>query len=100
MSDNKFKVIIVGAGPVGLYMAHALTAANIDFIILEQQAQVINYSGALILTWPHTVRLFDQIGVLDEVKKHSVDIREKWRIFGDNGSVLTKSRFFHQMREK
>ncbi|KAK3933623.1 hypothetical protein QBC46DRAFT_275413 [Diplogelasinospora grovesii] len=49
MSDNMFRVIIVGAGPVGLYMAHALMAANIEFVVLEQQATVLNYSGALIL---------------------------------------------------
>ncbi|RYP63552.1 hypothetical protein DL771_009214 [Monosporascus sp. 5C6A] len=66
MSTGKFRVIIVGAGPVGLYMAHAMQQANIEFVILEQQKSVLAQSGQILFVWPHTVRLFEQIGVFEE----------------------------------
>ncbi|KAI1499771.1 hypothetical protein F5X99DRAFT_410687 [Biscogniauxia marginata] len=99
MNDNQFRVIIVGAGPVGLYMAHTLAAANIEFIILEQQPSVVNYFGAMIFTWPHTVRLLDQIGLYEPAKRSAVAIHAKKRIFGGDGSVLTTSGFWDRMHE-
>lgn len=100
MAGSKFRVIIVGGGPVGLYLAHALTAADIDFVILEQQPTVLNYSGALIFTWPQSVRLLDQIGVYEAAKKAAYPIHVKKRVLGQDGSVMTTSRFWELMREK
>jgi len=35
MSDGNFRVVLVGAGPIGLYLAHAMERANIDYVLLE-----------------------------------------------------------------
>ncbi|KAF6829566.1 FAD binding domain-containing protein [Colletotrichum plurivorum] len=99
VADTEFRVIIVGAGPVGLYLAHALAAANIDFLVIEQQSSVLNYSGALIFTWPQSVRLLDQIGVMKQVQDASVHINAKARVFGQDGTIITISRFWELMRE-
>lgn len=100
MASPKFRVIIVGGGPVGLYLANALAATNIDFIVLEQQPTVLNYSGALIFTWPQSVRLLDQIGVYEAANKAAYPMHAKKRVFGRDGSVMTTSHFWGLMREK
>ncbi|KAI5867516.1 hypothetical protein GGS23DRAFT_612640 [Durotheca rogersii] len=99
MASNEFRVIIVGAGPVGLYVAHSLSAANIPFVVLEQQPSVVNYFGAMVFTWPHTVRLLDQIGLYEAAKGVSVPIHAKKRVFGGDGSVLTTSNFWEHMHQ-
>lgn len=50
MSDAKFRVVIVGAGPIGLYLAHAMERAGIDYVLLEQSSTVLNPSGQLLFT--------------------------------------------------
>ncbi|KAL0475557.1 FAD/NAD(P)-binding domain-containing protein [Neurospora intermedia] len=94
-----FKVIIVGGGPVGLYMAHAFERANIDYVILEQQDTVLNISGQLLFTWPQTVRLFDQIGLLADLENVALGIHHKKRLFGNNGQVTTTSNFWDAMQD-
>ncbi|KAA8565452.1 hypothetical protein EYC84_009312 [Monilinia fructicola] len=99
MENSKFRVIIVGAGPVGLYLAHALSLASIPFIVLEQQSSITNTGGQLIFTWPQTVRLLDQIGLYTEVQEIGVEIYEKKRVFGGDGHVMTSTRFWQDMKD-
>lgn len=100
MSGDKHPVIIVGAGPVGLYIGNALALANIKFVLLEKKASVVNYSGELIFTWPQTVRLLDQIGLYESLKRASVPIHAKNRVFGDDGRLLTTCHFWDSMITK
>ncbi|KAL3477604.1 FAD/NAD(P)-binding domain-containing protein [Aspergillus californicus] len=97
MDTGKFRVIIVGAGPVGLYLAHALSLANIDYVILEQQKAVMNVSGQLIFTWPQTVRLFDQIGLYEGIKEAAIPLNAKSRVYGPDGRIMTTSHFWTRM---
>ncbi|KAI9154967.1 FAD/NAD(P)-binding domain-containing protein [Paramyrothecium foliicola] len=100
MAPSKFRVIIIGAGPVGLYLAHALALAGVDFVVLERRTTVGGLNGgSLIFLWPQSVRLLDQIGVWDRVKESALELHEKKRIFGGDGSVLTSSRLFDTMHE-
>lgn len=99
-NSSKFRVIIVGAGPVGLYLAHALQRASIPFTVLEQQSSVATSGGQLIFTWPQTVRLLDQLGLYEQVKQVGVQIREKKRVHGGDGHVMTSSRFWLDMKDK
>ncbi|KAK7755450.1 hypothetical protein SLS62_002678 [Diatrype stigma] len=90
MSERPFRVIIVGAGPVGLYLAGALSKANIDFVVLEQYHSISTNAGAGIIIWPHSVRLLDQLGLLDEMKKISGDFDNKTDLL-QNGQVIRLS---------
>ncbi|QSZ36226.1 hypothetical protein DSL72_007352 [Monilinia vaccinii-corymbosi] len=99
MESSKFRVIIVGAGPVGLYIAHALSLAAIPFVVLEQQASITNTGGQLIFTWPQTMRLLDQIGLYTQLKEVGVEIYEKKRVYGGDGHVMTSTRFWQDMKE-
>ncbi|KAM0816451.1 putative FAD-binding domain-containing protein [Seiridium cardinale] len=94
MTEGSFRVIIVGAGPVGLYLAHAMERANIDYIVLEQQATALNTSGQLLFTWPQTVRLLDQLGLYQEAKEVAIPIHYKKRVYGHDGSITSANQFW------
>lgn len=63
-----FKVIVVGAGPVGLIMAHALSKANIDFVVLEGRPEVVRDVGASLVLGAHSLRILSQFGMLDKAR--------------------------------
>ncbi|KAI1441146.1 FAD/NAD(P)-binding domain-containing protein [Annulohypoxylon stygium] len=69
----KFRAIVVGAGPVGLYLAHALSKAGIDYLIFEQHDSVLRHQGAGILVYPHMLRLLDQIGLYDKADDYIIN---------------------------
>lgn len=100
MANDRFRVIIVGAGPVGLYMAHAMQRAGIDFVVLEQQPSVLNKSGQLLFTWPQTVRLLDQIGLYADLQKVALAIHKKKRVYGKDGHVTSTNHFWDSMEDK
>ncbi|KAI0003940.1 hypothetical protein F4779DRAFT_630534 [Xylariaceae sp. FL0662B] len=99
MSGENFRVIIVGAGPVGLYMAHAMERANIQYIVLEQQTNVLNSSGQLLFTWPQTVRLLDQLELYQDVKALAMPMHYKKRLDGSDGRITSVNRFWDDMEE-
>lgn len=71
---NNFKVIVVGAGPVGLTAAHALRLAGIDFVVLERRENFLEDVGASIGFGPSTLRVLAQFGILESVKAIGADI--------------------------
>lgn len=99
MVGSDFRVIIIGAGPCGLYMARALHAANINFVVLERGPLGFIERGNHVLIWPQTVRLFHQLDMFDEIKKRSYDLSSKMSIMRD-GSILEDIDIFDTLREK
>jgi len=93
-----FKVIIVGGGPAGLITGHCLAKAGIDFEILESRDKHDLNAGASNALWPQSVRVFDQLGLLEEATKlHSpVDYRQS---IAPEGTPFYKSDVFKQTRE-
>src|SRR5690242_2486180 len=61
-----FRVIVIGAGLVGLTAAHILHQAGIDFVVLEKHETIVPTVGSVITIWPQTSRVFKQLG-LDEI---------------------------------
>ncbi|KAI1099127.1 putative dehydrogenase [Jackrogersella minutella] len=92
------RVIIAGGGPVGLYAAHALAKANIDYVILEQQSEIIRYKGAGIVLIPNSSRLLDQIRLLKYVEEQAVRLHSKLSSM-QNGQPLVRFRLFEPMEE-
>ncbi|KAK4450297.1 hypothetical protein QBC34DRAFT_403224 [Podospora aff. communis PSN243] len=92
-----FKVIIVGGGPAGLITGHCLAKAAIDFDILESRDKHDLNAGASNALWPQSVRVFDQLGLLEEATKlHSpVDYRQS---LTPEGTPFYKSDVFKQTR--
>lgn len=87
-TPTKFRAIIVGAGPVGLYLAHALARANIDYVVLEQYESVIRYRGAGVLLYPQTLRLLDQIGLYEKAEKDFIISQTQTDLLTSNGQVI------------
>ncbi|KAI1353661.1 hypothetical protein F5Y01DRAFT_275829 [Xylaria sp. FL0043] len=84
-----FRVIVLGAGPAGLFTAHALAAAGIDFVVLERQREIVRYKGALILLWPPFVRLMDQLGMYEQLQNYATRFTTKTNFTHDGEPLCT-----------
>lgn len=58
-------VIIVGGGPVGLYLAGKLLQSNLSVTVLEQKSSIDQHSKSLGIH-PVSMELFDEAGIEDE----------------------------------
>ncbi|KAI1174765.1 hypothetical protein F4777DRAFT_371274 [Nemania sp. FL0916] len=94
-----FRVVVLGAGPGGLFTAHALAAAGIDFIVLERQPEIERFRGALLVAWPPTMRLMDQLGLYEAMLKISTRIISKTHVTHD-GQPLCSGPLFDAMEKE
>ncbi|KAK6086161.1 2-heptyl-3-hydroxy-4(1H)-quinolone synthase 1 [Seiridium cupressi] len=69
MTNPGFRIVLAGGGPVGLVAAHVFAAADIDFVLLEQRPFIVPQQGAGIVLFPHTQRVFEQLGLMDRICK-------------------------------
>ncbi|KAK7937183.1 FAD/NAD(P)-binding domain-containing protein [Apiospora aurea] len=99
-TPTKFRAIIVGAGPVGLYLAHAFAKANIDYIVLEQHASVHRDRGAGVLLYPQTLRLLDQIGLYEKIENDFIVNRTQREVLTGNGRVFKESPLWSMLSEQ
>lgn len=68
MVENKFKVIVVGGGPVGLTTAHILSRAGIEYVVLERRSSIHIDVGASLALWPQSLRVLSQLGLLERLQ--------------------------------
>lgn len=99
MAAPKFKVIIAGAGPVGLSAAHALRLANIDFLVLEKRQDVVIDVGASIAVGPASMRVMHQLGLLESLWEvsHKAERRKALTI---DGRVVKDTPFYTHLENK
>ncbi|KAK4227462.1 hypothetical protein QBC38DRAFT_536526 [Podospora fimiseda] len=91
--EKKFSVIIVGAGPVGLTAAHALSKAGIDFTILEKRETVEEDIGATIILMPHGLRVLFQLGLEETLREEGSEFQNAaFQTIAD--AKVTKYTFF------
>ncbi|MGY3230943.1 2-polyprenyl-6-methoxyphenol hydroxylase-like FAD-dependent oxidoreductase [Luteibacter sp. HA06] len=67
------KVIIAGAGIVGLTTAIALRAKGAEVVVLEKASEV-RAAGAAIGLWPNAIEAFEEIGLGDTVRGLGVTV--------------------------
>ena len=77
---SSLRVIIVGGSVGGLTLAHCLTKAKIDHIVLEKRAEISPQEGAFIGIWPNGARILDQLGLYDNFESltppiHRMNVR-------------------------
>ncbi len=90
MAKSQFKAIIVGGGPVGLVAAHAFARAGIDFVLLEKGASVYPDLGASLALWPMTLRVLDQLGILERLRPIMTRL-EHFHISTDDGEMFNET---------
>ena len=93
-----FRAIIVGGGPAGLAVAHALRCASIDFVVLEKKEKIVYESGNGIGIWPHTQRVLNQFGCLEALEAVSGKMRTANNRLPD-GSLHATLPLFDQIKE-
>ncbi|KAM0541895.1 hypothetical protein ACHAPJ_013041 [Fusarium lateritium] len=71
MATPGFKAIVVGGGPVGLTAAHALSRANIDFVLLERRSSPVIDAGSNLVLNPMGIRALDQLDLRAPLEKVS-----------------------------
>ncbi|KAI1302885.1 hypothetical protein F5Y03DRAFT_191062 [Xylaria venustula] len=96
---SNFRVIVLGAGPGGLFTAHALAAAGIDFVVLERQPEIVRFKGALIVIWPPFLRLMDQLGLYEQLLEYSTPFSTKTN-FTHDGELLCSGRVFEALADE
>ncbi|KAI0400692.1 hypothetical protein F4802DRAFT_471584 [Xylaria palmicola] len=94
-----FRVIVLGAGPAGLFTAHALAAAGIDFVVLERQAKIVRFRGALLVLFPPLVRLLDQLGLYKPTLAYTTRLTTK-ASFTHDGEPLCNGPVFEAIEEE
>ena len=99
MSSNAFKVIVVGGGPVGLTAAHALSRANLDFVVLERRAKIVEDAGSNLVLLPIGLRVLGQLGLLPTIESVSSPMSRFKRI-DHNGKDLGDTLWFTYFKEK
>ncbi|MGI8917455.1 MAG: FAD-dependent monooxygenase [Pyrinomonadaceae bacterium] len=65
MTTLKTEVIIVGAGPTGLSLACQLQRFGIDFLIVEKNAGVTEFSKAIGVQ-ARTLEIYEQLGLAQQ----------------------------------
>ncbi|PQK15807.1 hypothetical protein BB8028_0006g01290 [Beauveria bassiana] len=86
-----FRAIVVGAGPVGLIIAHALSAAGIDFICLEQRGRLLDDLGASLVLHPPTLRVLNQLGLYDDLLAICNEIHQQTTMIASTGEQWDSS---------
>ncbi|KAG0334489.1 hypothetical protein BG004_000389 [Podila humilis] len=70
MSKPSPHILIVGGGIAGLTLSILLEQAHVDYTILERSKKV-RLLGSAIALGPNVLPLFEQMGLLDEIRQHS-----------------------------
>lgn len=66
-----FKVIIIGGGPVGLFLANGLQSSGIDYMLFEKRQTIPPTTAFGIFLWPQVTRMMHQLGLLDRLREVS-----------------------------
>lgn len=73
-SHKKTDIVVLGAGPVGLMAAHALSNHDMDYILLDREQRTHVHSYALALH-PETLELLDSFGLVERVLENALQVQ-------------------------
>ncbi|KAJ5807587.1 Monooxygenase FAD-binding [Penicillium robsamsonii] len=95
---SDFKVIVIGGGPIGLIVAHALHHADIDFVVLERRPAIVEEIGASLVVYPTTFRVMHQLGILESLLPRGGELETHVSLTKD-GHVFNESPRYRTVRE-
>jgi 2-polyprenyl-6-methoxyphenol hydroxylase-like FAD-dependent oxidoreductase len=71
MSNKTARVLVVGAGPVGMVCALALNRLGIPVTVLESEPAPVQDQRAATIH-PSTLEMLDELGVTEKIREHSL----------------------------
>ncbi|KAK8075677.1 hypothetical protein PG997_010340 [Apiospora hydei] len=84
---KKFKAIVIGGGPVGMYFTHALQETGIDYVLCEKRDSIPPPTAFGLFLWPHGLRLLHQVGLIDQTEAISSSLTKIIHV-GPEGDVV------------
>jgi FAD dependent monooxygenase len=85
--ETNCQVAIVGGGIAGLTLALAFERVGISFVLFEAHESITPDKGASVGLLPNGLRILDQLGVLEDVEKHSSPLKTSYHI-DENGELI------------
>ncbi|KAK8109191.1 hypothetical protein PG984_014992 [Apiospora sp. TS-2023a] len=98
MAVTAARIVVVGGGPVGMTVAHALSRAGIDFVLLESRASIVMAAGASLVMSQIGLRALSQFGVLPAIEKVSSPLSICKR-FDHQGRSIGDTKLFSYLHE-
>ncbi|KAL4745712.1 hypothetical protein BDW72DRAFT_198374 [Aspergillus terricola var. indicus] len=86
---GRSKILITGGSLVGLSLALALECAGIDYELFEK-GEFAPQLGASIGLHPHGLRIFDQLGVQQDLERAVVPLRDRLH-YDEHGRCFEES---------
>jgi 2-polyprenyl-6-methoxyphenol hydroxylase-like FAD-dependent oxidoreductase len=97
---SNFKILIAGGGIAGLTLANMLERFDIDYILLESQKEITPQVGASIGLLPNGLRILDQIGCYEPIRKYLIP-ESHFHLNDPNGrSLFTLPDFLKQLEAR
>ncbi|KAK2596434.1 hypothetical protein N8I77_013324 [Diaporthe amygdali] len=85
--NRKTTVIIVGSGLTGLTLALMLQQLGVDYLLLEAYDSCTPNVGASIAIQPQGLRIFHQLGILEDVEAIYQPLVQAISVDGDTGKL-------------
>lgn len=87
---ERYQLIIVGAGPVGLSVALAMARKEYRVLVLEKEAGTAEHSRAPAI-WPRTQEILADLGVVDRLTKAGIVLSSLEMYDVDRGKRLFRA---------
>ena len=94
------RVIVVGASVSGLTLANALDRAGLDFVVLEQQKDITEQTGASIVIFPNGYAPLEQLGLYEDIEKASLPMTTNNSRSGHQSQLIRQFNAFHLMTKR
>lgn len=100
MGKSNFKAIIVGGSVAGLTLAHTLSRANIDYILLEARDTISPQLGASIVIMPNGARILDQMGLFNVMREEHVTNMKRSIVRRSDGTFVRENEWPKLVEER
>ncbi|KAK8058411.1 hypothetical protein PG994_008859 [Apiospora phragmitis] len=96
---DHYQIAIVGGGIAGLTLGLACAKLGIRYALFEARSNLAPAEGMAIALQDNGLRILDQLGVYEEIARHTVPM-QRWTHYDENGGLLCETNAFGYQRHK